>query len=612
MTLSILDWSIIFVHLLLLVIVGTRFGKAASKGIESYFLGDRGLPWWAIAASGMASNLDLSGTMLCVAMITILGTYGFYIEIGGGVVIILSFLFVYMAKWLRRTGVMSSAELIQLRFGTDRWAKIAHIMRTISLFITGIGGCTFFLVGTGKFLAMILGVPDMLGLPARFWAAMIIVVLAMAYTLMSGLRGVVWTDVFQGGIIFITVMVTIGIVLVKYNVPETFQISLPLKDGGFMDWTIERSNWIRLSLRDSLGFPENSTYSIYNAFMLVMGFQAIRWIFFGLQNPGNYMDQRFFATKNSREASLSAFAWCVLFAFRWPFVTSLAIIGIVYGMEHGVIQDPELVLPTVIANVFPIGVKGLLVACLMSAAMSTFDSVVNAYSTYWVKDVYKTYIKPDTPQRKLVWQARAFSVVFVILGLFLSLKVQDIRDIWWWMAMALTAGLYVPSLMIWYWSKMNAVAYSVGIAIGIGGAVAQRLFFPFVPDYAAFITITPVAIIAVVVLSLLTKPVPREVTMKFYKKVRPWFWADHRKELSGEVQEKVKIEGKRDITAMFFSLPFQISWFFLWILLVMKAWTYFFVVLAILAVCCTGLYFIWFRNLHRLRDFETEEGDSTL
>ena len=72
-----IDLIIIVVYLLAIVAVGLFFQKKASRGIDSYFLGNRKLPWWVLGASGMASNTDIAGTMINTAFIYALGTKGF-------------------------------------------------------------------------------------------------------------------------------------------------------------------------------------------------------------------------------------------------------------------------------------------------------------------------------------------------------------------------------------------------------------------------------------------------------------------------------------------------------------------------------------------------------
>ena len=110
-----IDLIIIIVYLLAIVVVGLIMQKKASRDIDSYFLGDRKLPWWVLGASGMASNTDIAGTMINTAFIYALGTKGFFIEIRGGVTLIMAFLMVFMGKWNRRSQVMTQAEWMHFR-----------------------------------------------------------------------------------------------------------------------------------------------------------------------------------------------------------------------------------------------------------------------------------------------------------------------------------------------------------------------------------------------------------------------------------------------------------------------------------------------------------------
>ena len=94
-----IDYLIVILYLTGIVLVGLLMQRRASAGIDSYFLGNRKLPWWVLGASGMASNLDVSGTMINTAWIFALGAMGFFIEIRGGVTLIMAFLMIFMGKW---------------------------------------------------------------------------------------------------------------------------------------------------------------------------------------------------------------------------------------------------------------------------------------------------------------------------------------------------------------------------------------------------------------------------------------------------------------------------------------------------------------------------------
>ena len=165
-----LDLIIITVYLLAIVVVGLLLQKRASKNIDSYFLGDRKLPWWVLGASGMASNTDIAGTMINTAFIYALGTKGFFIEIRGGVTLIMAFLMVFMGKWNRRSKVMTQAEWMHFRFGTGKEGDTARIIAAFSSIIMTVAMVTYFVIGAGKFVGSFLEIEPI-------YASLIMVVL---------------------------------------------------------------------------------------------------------------------------------------------------------------------------------------------------------------------------------------------------------------------------------------------------------------------------------------------------------------------------------------------------------------------------------------------------
>ena len=128
---STLDLAIVAFYLLVMVAVGLAVRKKGSEGIDSYFLGNRNVPWWLLGCSGMASNFDITGTMINTALVFVLGISGFFIEIRGGIGLFLAFMMVLMGKWNRRSGVMTFAEWMRLRFGTGWQGSLAQIIAAI-------------------------------------------------------------------------------------------------------------------------------------------------------------------------------------------------------------------------------------------------------------------------------------------------------------------------------------------------------------------------------------------------------------------------------------------------------------------------------------------------
>jgi Na+/proline symporter len=445
-------------------------------------------------------------------------------------------------------------------------------------------------------------------LKAEFLAAIMMILLAMIYTVASGLYGVVWTDVFQGFLIFGTIIIICVIALTKFNIPEIFSISIPMKDGTFQVIQTTRDSWTSVIPQWKLGFPAGSEYSIYNLFGIAIIFYLIKVTIEGAGGTSGYMIQRFYASRSDRDAGLLSLFWTFLLSFRWPFIAAIAIMGVSYGASQGVISDPETVLPVVVSKLIPVGIKGLLVAGLMAAAMSTFDSTVNAGAAYWVKDIYQAYINPRAGSKKLMLHSRWASVLIVVLGLLFSLAVRNINQIWGWITMSIGAGMIVPTLVRWYWWRLNGWGFAVGTAAGMIAAVIQRLVFPDVPEYVAFSFASGVSFIAMIIGTYATRPTKQSVLSDFYRTTRPFgFWGPVRKMIPAYLMEDVNRENRRDKISIFMAVPWQVVLFLMWITVIMKRWDSFIYLFVILLILSTGLYFMWFRHLSTEVKMETNK-----
>jgi len=587
-----IDLVIVIIYLLAIVVVGLLVQKKASQGIDSYFLGNRKLPWWVLGASGMASNTDIAGTMINTAFIYALGTKGFFIEIRGGVTLIMAFLMVFMGKWNRRSQVMTQAEWMHFRFGTGKEGDFARIISAIAAIVMTVAMVTYFVIGAGKFVGEFLGIEPI-------YASLLMVVLAMIYTVASGLYGVVWTDVFQGVFIFGVILYITGMAMSTVNLPQEFFVSVPMADGSFTAIKTTLAEWSRIIPPNEMNMPEGSTFAIYNLFGIAIMFYLFKVTLEGASGAGGYMLQRYFAAKSDREAGMLSLFWTCLLAFRWPLIASFAMLGVYHGIETGsVIADPELVLPTVIKNYIPAGVRGLLIAGLMAAAMSTFDSTVNAGAAYWVKDLYQTYLNPRASEKDLMIQARLASVGIVILALLFSLTISNINEIWGWITMGIGAGMFIPQVIRWYWWRFNGYGFAIGTAVGMTAAVLTKAFAGPIPEYTSFLIASGSSLAGCILGTLLTPATENSVLENFYKVTRPFgFWSHIRGSLPEAVQSKVNQENRRDIIATFFAVPWQVVLFLTGMMIVMKQWSNAMNLFAILVILSAGLYWFWFRHL---------------
>ncbi|MGY8764220.1 MAG: sodium:solute symporter family transporter [Fidelibacterota bacterium] len=589
-----IDIIIIVVYLSAIVVVGLVMQKKASAGIDSYFLGNRKLPWWALGASGMASNTDIAGTMINTAFIYALGTKGFFIEIRGGVTLIMAFLMVFMGKWNRRSQVMTQAEWMHFRFGTKKEGDVARIISAIAAIIMTVAMVTYFVIGAGKFIGDYLGIEPL-------YASILMIILAMTYTLASGLYGVVWTDVFQGIFIFGVIIYISVLAMTTVDLPDEFLVSVPMMDGSFTAIKTTLAEWSRMTPPQEMNMPEGSTFSIYNLFGIAIMFYLFKVTLEGASGAGGYMLQRYFAARSDREAGLLSLFWTCLLAFRWPLITSFAMLGIYHGIETGtVIADPELVLPTVIKNYIPVGVKGFLIAGLMAAAMSTFDSTVNAGAAYWVKDLYQTYLRPNASEKDLILQSRLASLVIVLLALLFSLTISNINEIWGWITMGIGAGMFIPQVIRWYWWRFNGYGFAIGTAVGMIAAVLTKTFGGPIAEYNSFLIASGSSLVGCILGTYLTPPTESAVLSNFYKVTRPFgFWGSVRTELPTDVLNQINEENRRDIIAIFFAVPWQVVLFLTGMMIVMKQWSNVFNLFGLLVVLSAGLYWFWYRHLSK-------------
>ena len=344
---STFDLAIVAFYLLVMVALGLAVQKKGSEGIDSYFLGNRRVPWWLLGCSGMASNFDITGTMINTALVFVLGISGFFLEIRGGIGLFLAFMMVLMGKWNRRSRVMTFAEWMRLRFGTGWQGNLAQIIAAIGMIFVTIAMVTYFSTGAGLFVANVLGVPPALGLPGQFWAALLMIVLAMVYTVTSGLYGVLVTDFFQGVVIFVAVGYLVTVTVTEFVLPEVFTVSVPLRDGGFELIETTRQAWTQIMPSWNLNFSAASEYSSFNLFGVALFFFLARAMIDGFTGGNGYIAQRYFAAKSDQEVGWMSLLWIFLLSFRWPFIFALAIMGIVYSQTNEVISNPELVLPDV-------------------------------------------------------------------------------------------------------------------------------------------------------------------------------------------------------------------------------------------------------------------------
>ncbi len=584
------DLAIVAGFLVLVTVIGWLLSRAASGGLEDYFLGGRKIPWWVLGISTATSNFDMAGTMIVVAMVYSLGYRGFLVEIRGGVGLSLAFLLVFLGKWLRRSRVMTSAEWMKIRFGTGKPGRAAHLLSAVANIALSLGMIIYFSKGSGKFLTLFLP----LGETA---STALMVSVGLFYTLLSGLYGVVFTDVVQMVLLGFT---SIYVTVVAYDLAP--RVALP---DGLLDFTLASPG----ALADDLVRRDPQTWGpIVSAFALCVLFWVLRTTLEGSGGVGGYTDQRFFAARSERDAGLISLQSILLSGLRWTMVAGLVVMGhhlVAQGGHAGqaIVADPENTLPVVLAELLPVGVKGFVVAGLIAAAMSTFDSTLNVGASYIVRDIYQSYLRPDADDRRLIWVSRWATVGLCVAGVGLAAVVPNINRIWGLITMGLGAGLFVPLFLRWYWPRFNGWGFAAGTGAGlIAGLIFQgALAWPL---YWAFPSVVLTALAVSLVATFLTEPVEADRLARFALQVNPFGpWGTHeaRAEQLGLMSSAERVERRaerrRDLMALCAAVPAQVALLVGGMALVFRDGRTLAVSAAVFAVGAVLLYFLWFRHL---------------
>jgi solute:Na+ symporter, SSS family len=587
-----IDYLIIIGYLLILVGIGIYLQHKASRSTEAFFLGDKKLPWWALGASGMASNLDVSGTMIIAALVYAMGVQGFFIEIRGGVVLILAFFMIFMGKWNRRANVMTIAEWMEFRFGTGTQGQAARILAAVAQLTFAVWAISYFIQGAGIFLSQMLDIsPDLAGI--------LMITLCAFYAALSGLYGVVYTEVFQGVLILVVVVYTVSHVMLNITLPPEFMVSVPSGDGTFIQVKQTLSDWVNFLPKWEMAMP--GEYAQYNLIGMATMFYLLRSTIDGMCGSGGYMMQRFMAAKNEREVGLMSVFWIFLLSFRWPFIMAIAILAVSLSAQGKVIENPEVVLPTVLMELFPAGIKGLLVAGLLAAAMSTYVAIVNSGAAYWVNDLFQRFIKPEADRKELILHSRLASVAIVILGLMSTYAFSSLNDVWGFLTMGFGVGLIVPQFIRWYWWRFNGFGYAGGTFVGMLVAIVMRFVIGDFTEMQMFFTTAGVTFMGSIVISLFFPATDMDTLKTFYIRTRPFgFWGPVRALVTHELDmDAVNKENRRDIVSTIVAVPWMLFMGITPMLFVTKQWAYVGYAAAILAVLTTILYLNWYRHLNQ-------------
>ena len=494
---NLLDFFIIILYFAIVIGLGFWYHKRASQNLESYFLSNRSMHWLAIAMSGSVSTFDITGTMWIVSLLFVLGMKSMWIHWMWGVMMG-AFFMTYMAKWVRRSNVLTAAEWMVTRFGKGRGGVLARTSYALMAVVTLSSFIGYAFQGIGKFAAVYVPLEPSV-------CAIAVISVTTLYVILGGLYSVVITQVIQ------TVILTLAGILIAavayFNLtPAVIADRIPA------DWISLVPRW-RL---DELAGTEHAGYELFGALVIVW---VLKGLLLNAGGPAQMYDFQFFlATRNPRDAAKAGAAWSFFLIIRWGMtagITLLAISGIVS------VADPEQVMPIVLGKYLPMGLRGIVVAGLLAAFMSTFSATVNSAASFVVRDLFQPFFRKAVSEKQLVTYSRVATVAIVVIGIAIGFRARSIAQIWNWIMMALGAGVIMPNVLRWYWWRMTGWGYAAGT---LGGIVLSliALFFPDAPMYVVFPPICLASCAASILGSYVSKPIDNTILVQFYEQVRPF------------------------------------------------------------------------------------------
>ena len=512
MRLSVVDWAVVAAYFLFNIAIGLYYRARAGKNMSEFFLGGRNIPWWLAGTSMVATTFGADTPLAVTGMVArngVAGNWLWWNFVASGMLTV----FLFARLW-RRAGVMTDVEFAEIRYS----GKPAAFLRGFRALYLGIPINCIILGWVNLAMVKIL----MLVLNVSKDESLLIVVGIIALTagisVLSGLWGVLVTDMFQF-VVKMTMVIVLAFAAV-HAVGGIDQMKMKLA-------VIDHAKGLATGTAGSaLSFvPDlNSAWMPMITFLVYI---SVNWwaTWYPGAEPGGggYIAQRMFSAKDERH-SLLATLWFNIahYALRpWPWI----LVGLASVILYPNLADPETGYVRVMIDCLPPYLRGLMVAAFMAAFMSTIGTQLNWGASYLVNDFYKRFLKPTETDRHYVLMSQLATVLLTICSAIITRYMDSISGAW--KLLLLTgAGTGTVLILRWYWWRINAWSeVSAMISAFVVSIVLQSIFGldSDNPVQFAQIMLITVAITTVVWLAVTfaTAPEPNAKLESFYRRVRP-------------------------------------------------------------------------------------------
>ncbi len=312
---------------------------------------------------------------------------------------------------------------------------------------------------------------------------------------------------------------------------------------------IDRTGEIMGAWRKDRVVSSRKVTSFLPPFDLEGGGKLVIWsfiVFIGLQwwagGAGDgFLAQRLFSCKDEKHSVFAMlwynFAMFVMRPWPWIVVGTASLFLVPDVTAYGAHYDAEHAYVIMLMKYLPVGLKGLMVAALMAAYMSTISTHVNYGASYVVNDLYKRFIRPKGSERETIFASQVATVVLAVLAGVYAFYATSIGNQWFiYFEMLSGAGLVIPLRWYWWrvnaWTELSAMCASIGIFLLLRMTTLFHSLFEAVglpafwlEEYSVRFTLNIVlAAMVWLTVTFLTKPEKEEHLVRFYNRVRPGGW----------------------------------------------------------------------------------------
>jgi solute:Na+ symporter, SSS family len=440
--LSFIDKGVFVLYLLIVLAVGFYAARKAVNTKRDYYLAGDKLSWWLIGGSIVAANISSHHFIGVMGVAYKRGFVAMAIEWPAIIITFNALLWIFLPYYLRN-GFYTVPEYLQHRYG--KGARTAYAVLILIAYI-------FIEISAVLYMGA-LAINALLGI--QLWYGIVgLAILVGAYTITGGLRAVVWTEMLQLGILLIG-----GLVLSFTTIHAV---------GGWSGVMATSKDWHLIMPASDPDFP----WTMFIGASLSVG------VFYGATNQ--FIVQRVLAAKNEWHARMG-----VVFADYLKFFLPLIIIvpGLVAPILFPGLERPDLIFPTLVKNLLPTGLVGLVMSGLIAAAMSHISGALNAGTTIFCVDVYLPFINRNATETQAVKVGKTAGIIILLLGILWAGMLISYSDkpIFIYLLNAygyFTPGITTMFLLGIFWKRATSAGALTSAILAIPLSLALDLLLP--------------------------------------------------------------------------------------------------------------------------------------